>query len=897
MKHIIIGILALLMSFMVMVHPPEVEAYDYRDCEYFILNVYSHTHYTNCLKNPYDYAHFFIYYNVTFYSDWNVLSSQSIRRGQDASAPLTPTKTGHTFQGWDTTFTNVQSNTVVNAVWIRSQQVTFLDYNGTTLKTQFLEQGQSATPPTVQPRTGYEFTGWSGSYTNVWEDTTVMATYRALEYQVTFFNLDGSVYQTYTVPYNGFITPPSAPTLEGKTFTQWDTSTSMVQSNLSIYPQYDVNQYRVRFYDGGQLMKEQMVAHGGNAIAPIMTKVGHTFAGWDQSFASVTASMDIQAQWNKQQFNVYFYLPSGEMLSHQSIAYMEDAQSPTYGSAEGYQFSAWDTDITSVTKELHVHPIETRARYNVYFMDQETILHTDLVFHGESCQSFQPVKEGHDFEGWSQDCHIVTDQMTLKANFIPHQYTVRFYDFLGAVVKQETVAHGQSATPPPTEFPNYQFTGWNESFDVVTSELSIRPLGQLRTYQAVFKNYEGTTLCTRIVSYDEVVSCPTPSKSGHRFTGWSESLTIRHDITIFAQFEPLMFQVDFYIDNVLAKSEMVRHNFDAVPPQVNLNEYDFTRWEGTYQKVTSNQRVDAIIQRKEYVVVFKVDETTVKEMTVPHGQAAIPPLTAVKQGHEFVRWIEDFSRVTTHRAIHAEFKPLDYKVTFLVEGSPYQTLLVPYLSDVTPPDVKIEGFELIGWQGTLTGITQETTIAAILRPLTYNVIFMDEGEIISEQRVTHGQAATAPYDANWDQPFTTVKSHLTIQRRLTPMVNEPLELITEEPIIGQLSLIEAAHSINQDYDRFTFEQDLRDYELLNLMIDGVLVTQDNVIRFQSTNLLRREVRWLEVYNPNQGDVSFQLRHLVTNDVLQVQPVLAPEPNQPIQQLWFMIITFFERFLR
>ena len=893
MKHIIIGIFLLLAGLMV----PKVEAYTYKDCEIFVLPHLSHSHYTECLKNPSAYSQYYIYYTVNFFSDGTLLRSQSIRRGDNASAPATPTKALHTFNGWDRTFTNVQSNLTVNATWIRSQLVTFIDYNGTTLKSQAVEQGGSATPPNVQARHGYEFTGWSGSYTNVMQDTTVMATYRPLEYQVTFFHEDGRVYHSYTVPFNGSVSAPMPPTLEGKTFTQWSQTSTNVQSNLSIHPQYDVNQYLVRFLDGNQVVKEQWVGHGSDAVPPTMNKTGHTFAGWASSYSSIKNDVDVMAQWNKLQFDVFFYLPSGELLSHQSVAYEEDAIPPSYGSAEGYEFSHWDDNFEAITAVTHLHPVEVRASYTVFFMDQDKVLHQQVVFHGEACTPLQPVKEGHDFEGWSEPCDSVKDALTLQALFVPHEYTVRFYDFLGFVVKEERVPHGQSATPPSSQFPNYTFTGWNESFDVITADLTVRPLGQLRTYQAVFKNYEGTTLCTRIVAYDEVVSCPTPTKVGHRFTAWSESLTIRNDITIFAQFEPLLFQVDFYIDNVLAKREKVRYNFDAVPPQVNLQEYDFTTWRGTYQKVTSDQRVDAVIKRKEYVVVFKVDQTTVKEMTVPHGQAAVAPVTAVKQGHEFVRWIEDFTNVTTHRAIHAEFVPLEYEVTFLVEGSPYQRIRVPYDSDVTPPSVNVTGYELIGWQGSLEAISQNTTITAILRPLTYLVTFIDEGEVISEQRVTHGQSAEAPFAASWDQSFENVTSHMTIQRRLTPIMDEDVLEVSEPLPRSEFRPMEASVTMQQEYERFQFEGDLRDYEMLNVMINGALIGSDHPLRFQPTNLLRREVRWVEIYNPDQTPISFQLRHLDTNEIFDVQPVFVDESPQPIQQLWFMIITFFERFLR
>lgn len=898
MKRIIIGLLALFISMMMWMHRPQVQAYDYRDCEYFILNVFSSTHYTECLKNPYNYAHYFIYYNVTFFSDNTSLSSQSVRRGQHASAPATPVKVNHTFNGWDRTFTNVQSNISVNAVWIRSQKVTFLDYNGTVLKEQFVEQGQSATPPSVQARTGYEFSGWNGSYTNVMQDVSLMATYQAIIYQVTFLDVAGNVFHTGTTTYNGSVQPPSPPLVAGKTFTQWSATTNQIQSNVSVQAMYETNRYTVRFLDESTVIKEQLVDHGGDATPPTMSKEGHVFAGWSAPYAAVSSSVDLTAQWTKKLFDVYFYLPSGTVLSHQSIEYMEAATPPTYSPVEGVEFVAWDQPFTQITSTIHVHPVEQVAQYVVYYMDGESLLTQETVQHGNSCTEFTPTKVGHTFVAWSRSCEVVTQTMTLHATFDPHQFTVLFYDFLGAVIKEERVNYGMAATAPEPNFPNYQFLEWNHSFDNITEDITVRPLGQLRTYQAVFKNYEGTTLCTRIVAYNDVVDCPPPVRVGHQFTGWSESLSIQSDITIFAQFEALLFQVDFYVDNVLAKSELVKHNFDATPPQINLKEFEFTRWDGSYQKVTQAQRVDAVLRRREYVVVFKVDETTIKEMTVAHGKDAIAPEAVVKKGHQFVGWVEEFVNITTHRAIHAQFIPLTYEVTFVVQGSPYDHVTAEYMTGVTPPVVDVEGYELIGWRGEMDGIVQDTSIYAVLRQKTYLVTFLDNEEVIHEEEVLHGNSATAPDRGPWDQSFDSIKSSLTIQRR-TSSVDESIMQEVSQPQQSQdaLNSITPVLSILQDSYRYTFDLNLADYELIDVYRGGNLLNDLSLMTFQSTNIFRREVRWLEIENPHDETITFNLRNVQTLEILQVIPQVGSEPTLMLpQQIWLSIVSFFQRLI-
>ncbi|MBE6767906.1 MAG: hypothetical protein E7549_03235 [Ruminococcaceae bacterium] len=55
--------------------------------------------------------------------------------------------------------------------------VTFTDFDGTVLKTERMETGKSAVPPTPPYRNGYLFTGWDITFANVTTDLTVTAQY------------------------------------------------------------------------------------------------------------------------------------------------------------------------------------------------------------------------------------------------------------------------------------------------------------------------------------------------------------------------------------------------------------------------------------------------------------------------------------------------------------------------------------------------------------------------------------------------------------------------------------------------------------------------------------------------------------------------------------------------
>lgn len=55
--------------------------------------------------------------------------------------------------------------------------VTFKDYDGTILKIIYVKQGEEATPPTVNKRDGYIFTGWDKDYSNIQKDMIIYAQY------------------------------------------------------------------------------------------------------------------------------------------------------------------------------------------------------------------------------------------------------------------------------------------------------------------------------------------------------------------------------------------------------------------------------------------------------------------------------------------------------------------------------------------------------------------------------------------------------------------------------------------------------------------------------------------------------------------------------------------------
>lgn len=119
--------------------------------------------------------------------------------------------------------------------------VTFKDWDGSTIDTQTVPSGGSATPPTPT-RTGYNFTGWlGGGYTNITSNTVLTAQYSIKTFTVRFLDWNNDVLDTQIVDYGRSATPPNDPTRDGYIFTSWQGTYTNITSNVDIIAQYEKN--------------------------------------------------------------------------------------------------------------------------------------------------------------------------------------------------------------------------------------------------------------------------------------------------------------------------------------------------------------------------------------------------------------------------------------------------------------------------------------------------------------------------------------------------------------------------------------------------------------------------------------------------------------------------------
>jgi len=365
------------------------------------------------------------------------------------------------------------------------------------------------------------------------------------------------------------------------------------------------------------------------------------------------------------------------------------------------------------------------------------------------------VKTGHSFIGWNTKADgtgtsylpnatfkIVSENITLFAQWVINHYTVSFDVAGGSAVSNQTVNHGEKASQPTTEptKAGYTFGGWytdvmlTDTYDfntVITANTTIYAKWEPLEYTVSFEVSGGSTVPSQSVENGKKASEPTPepTKAGYTFAGWYTSSTGN---------------TPFIFDNAIIEDTIV-----------------YAKW----NPVT-------------YTVSFDVDGgSAVPSQTIAHGEKATEPMLApIKAGYTFGGWYTDKNHtqaftfnsiITGDTTIYAKWEPLKYTVSFEVgDGSAVPNQSVAHgekANEPTPVPTKT-GYTFGGWYKDAghtqaydfnSVITETMTIYAKWNAQTYTVSFnTDGGSMVSSQSVAHGGKVSKPTSAPTKAGYT-----------------------------------------------------------------------------------------------------------------------------------------------
>jgi uncharacterized repeat protein (TIGR02543 family) len=359
-------------------------------------------------------------YNISYELDLgetNTMLPATFRTGDTLTLP-TPTKAGHSFEGWyfeDTFETPInQSQLPLNsftayAKWsINSYTIAFISNEGSNVQSITEPYGSMITQPTNPSRPGYLFAGWfidetlENPYlftTMPANDVMLFAKWNLESYSISYI-LNGGLLpespSTFTL-----LTPTISlpePTREGYTFDGWylneqfsgnkinEITTGRI-GNLELFAKWNINSYTLTLihHDAESTTENISLAFQENMELPLLdSKPGYTFVGWSfqnqlitQDYVMPSGDVTLEAIWQGNTTLISF-ITNTNVIEISSTSGEAIGTLPTLNMPEGYQFLGWSLaplDASQlITESYVVTNSETLKLYPIWIQSSNLTL-------------------------------------------------------------------------------------------------------------------------------------------------------------------------------------------------------------------------------------------------------------------------------------------------------------------------------------------------------------------------------------------------------------------------------------------------------------------------------------------------------------------------------------------
>lgn len=287
--------------------------------------------------------------------------------------------------------------------------------------------------------------------------------------------------------------------------------------------------------------------------------------------------------------------------------------------------------------------------------------------------------------------------------------------------------------------------------------------------------FDGSVYNIQVVNKNSLLTVATPPSTAYViFNGWTvdgepidlATYRITANTKIVADVTH-KYEVNFMVDYENYHNEIVLKDSKVTPPAApTKNGYVFEGWtiDGnsvvnlTAYTVTQNVTFTAKFA-KQYSVVFKYEDTTLKNETVKSGNYATAPTATSTAYKVFNGWkvngvavnVSEY-RITSDTVFVADIT-YKYDVKFIVDGKTHNTQIVERNGKPTAPAAPTKpNYVFVGWttDGTNTvnvsnyTVTENVTFTAIFRIKSYTVTFKNGERTVATQTIEHGKFATAP---------------------------------------------------------------------------------------------------------------------------------------------------------
>ena len=366
---------------------------------------------------------------------------------------------------------------------------------------------------------------------------------------------------------------------------------------------------------------------------------------------------------------------------------------------------------------------------------------------------------------WDKEFVAATSDATYKLvlDSVKNKYEIKFISDGEQVGETQTVEYGTAATAPadptkaPTEVNSYTFDGWYTAEEGGDAVADFTVTGNatyyahftpgVRKYAIVFKFGE-TVVASYELAHGATVTIPdAPNRDAvdkvYTFDGWYTAeeggekvtaISVSGDAAYYARYTYVTrkYAVTFKNGEEVLQSTEVEYGttpeYKGETPTMQATAqftYSFKGWDKEIAAVTGDVTYTATFDKKvnKYTVTFKNGEevlqsTEVEYGTTPEYKGETPTMQATAQfTYTFKGWDKEIAAVTGDVTYAATFNQTvnQYAITLKNGETVLKTLTLDYGSTVeVPEDVKVEGYEILGWEPEFETVTEDAEYAAIV---------------------------------------------------------------------------------------------------------------------------------------------------------------------------------------
>lgn len=714
--------------------------------------------------------------------DWDgsVLKTQTVDYGMSATAPLTPSRKGYTFQGWDSSYYNVTVNKTVKATYqIEKYTVNFLDMNGDLISAQKVVYGKDAVEPTDKKvPTGYEFVSWNSE------------------------------------AYKSVYTDASNKTINVQGIYKWENDDlPIICSIASVDCQYD------GYYVYLNLVNYDKKATKGRAIVSLKTASGKLVD------MTESAAFSIQRKGTKNNFEVF--IPSEKAGSTIEVVIVDNYSS--------------GVPISEV-KSIDISQKERWTYWDTYTDEEiENLKKDDVVFESKPQyrylgKQYMTSTTTNNILGWTllRKNVIRTNNYTLRYS-LGNTETVSMKRTVGSPrhiyntgTRTKYIYYHYKAAGTDgnhTWCPYYGYAGGyrhKATYNDYHSVIQYSPMAYIGTSSAHsgFKKYQGQAcpICGKdniwfedqYSGNNETYTIDDYYEYDHheeyysydfyretKWSEWSDTNVTGNDVaktesrTVYRyksasnateddsgktysysnkldskyagkQLTLYIYKVDgasdytneFIGQTVIASDGSYSFNNFKLREEPTIKTGDFTvaiGIEGT-SNLTEVGKIEAPVPTYS-VKFYNWDGTVLSEQTVSEGKTATLPENPVREGYDFIGWDNSIANIKEDVELNPIFEKKQFTVTFIDwKNKAFVQQKFGYGDVLTPPDhSSVEGYNFDGWDKIIDGtfvVTEDMVVTAEYSKKSYSVKFVGfDGNVIDSQTVKFGEDAVAPDNA------------------------------------------------------------------------------------------------------------------------------------------------------